>query len=613
MGKIFEWDARKGNYTDTESGTDGTVTNGLLQLTGKGYALVCKGATQLKFTNTLELYAISMNLYVPEKIVPGTSFFNTVGSFEDTAGIVAFGSISSGLANETYTVWGTAAANATYIRDEIPMGWNNITMNWNGSNYDIWLNGIQKDVYSGSSGHVELLDSNISLGKRESAANYYTGNILSLTAWGSPLNNSEIRAKYLDLASSFPYKETNRPSYMDLKPTGLSYEDGLVLSYSFIPFKGTLADISGNGNNGSISGPLAVPGGLYFDGIDDYVGFPVLSVTEFTVMLRLKPLDVTSADVFFSWADTGITFNHSAGALRSYHDGQGYTLDAVINNGIPFDIVLAYDGSNYTYYFNGINVDINATTSLSTLGNVIGARSGGSYWRGEVYDIRIYDRALSLTEIQNYHNLFAGQVSITDQFTDEPVDNSSFLGWLVGSGVFKTVETDEGKYIECTTAGEVSMQSEEAYGQWEFDFYKFSGSSTLEIIFISQERTFITGRYTFSVFNDGSVALSVNSSIILRTAASYISTTTLYRAMIWRWADGKFYLFIKGGSFGDIYILVDVTGGVGTNPVTENTFKTSKFSFIDLNAGDRFGAFKKKGVNSPEQSNILSAYFNITM
>ena len=45
-------------------------------------------------------------------------------------------------------------------------------------------------------------------------------------------------------------------------------------------------------------------------------------------------------------------------------------------------------------------------------------------------------------------------------------------------------------------------------------------------------------------------------------------------------------MFIKGGSFGDDYQLVDVSGGSGSNPVTDNTFTTSNFFVADLDTGD---------------------------
>ena len=57
---------------------------------------------------------------------------------------------------------------------------------------------------------------------------------------------------------------------------------------------------------------------------------------------------------------------------------------------------------------------------------------------------------------------------------------------------------------------------------------------------------------------------------------------------------GTFAVFIKGGSFGGIYTLVDTTGGSGSNPVTDNTYKTSNFFVGDLDSGDKITNIKIK-------------------
>ena len=46
-------------------------------------------------------------------------------------------------------------------------------------------------------------------------------------------------------------------------------------------------------------------------------------------------------------------------------------------------------------------------------------------------------------------------------------------------------------------------------------------------------------------------------------------------------------MYIKWGSFWDNYVLVDVTLGGGTNPVTDNTYTTSNFMVIDNDVWDQ--------------------------
>jgi len=53
-----------------------------------------------------------------------------------------------------------------------------------------------------------------------------------------------------------------------------------------------------------------------------------------------------------------------------------------------------------------------------------------------------------------------------------------------------------------------------------------------------------------------------------------------------------FAVFIKGGSFGDIYTLVDTTSGSGTNPVGDSTYTTSEYFVADLDAADKLTNIK---------------------
>jgi hypothetical protein len=53
-----------------------------------------------------------------------------------------------------------------------------------------------------------------------------------------------------------------------------------------------------------------------------------------------------------------------------------------------------------------------------------------------------------------------------------------------------------------------------------------------------------------------------------------------------------FAVFIKGGSFGSEWTLVDTTGGSGSNPVTDSTYTTSNFMVCDLDSGDKISQIR---------------------
>jgi hypothetical protein len=454
--------------------------------------------------------------------------------------------------------------------------------------------------------------------------------------------------------------------------------------------------------------------------------------------------------------------------------------------------------SENALYINGVNQSFEAGPAISVSDFCyIASRNGAlKFGNFSLIDFNIYNRLLTVKEIQDYHNQFADQVYLRDDFSDEPVDSDKFSGWLVGSGSFKAgeeiitevevstpilnagasgttdwVDTDMNgladnmnttespssvtysiitgsgftgnaqrfdinittqvdfrtdpfslingetymirfkyrtdstnmqvslrnastfvtkagsgilatntgnaveyttstfvagsenyiiqvlgtsagnyyeiddiefiqvvydvtvfppevdlsnytsayKYLECVTNGIVSTQSTQAYGTWEFNLYKGNESNRIDFLFIlngiGSAQT--KNGYYLSVLADESIALvrsnvgSENSLFV--TASSYINNSTWYRIKIDRTVEGKFYVYIKGGSFGSSYILVDVTGGSGTNPVTDNTYTTSKYLVFDADTGDRLTSLKKKGLNSFEQNNILSSYFPLTM
>jgi hypothetical protein len=103
---------------------------------------------------------------------------------------------------------GTSGTNysRTAISDNIPAGWNNIVFNWNGSNYDIYLNGDQKSVFSGTSpsGHVSLISSaEFALGEGYSAGQRFSGKISNTFIYSQSLSNTKITQNYNALKGRF--------------------------------------------------------------------------------------------------------------------------------------------------------------------------------------------------------------------------------------------------------------------------------------------------------------------------------------------------------------------------------------------------------------------------
>ena len=117
-------------------------------------------------TDSVDVYCFTIAIqqdkeYTPD-LVPGQSNVGFVMGGNTFNGII-MGSWTGSMTDETLSWWGYAStpstgSSATYIRDTITAGWHIFTFNWNGSDYDIWVDGDKKTTYARGegSGHSGL-------------------------------------------------------------------------------------------------------------------------------------------------------------------------------------------------------------------------------------------------------------------------------------------------------------------------------------------------------------------------------------------------------------------------------------------------------------------------
>ncbi len=201
--------------------------------------------------------------------------------------------------------------------------------------------------------------------------------------------------------------------------------------------------------------------------------------------------------------------------------------------------------------------------------------------------------------------MYYGNNSATDErngpavfpdFFEDFEDGNYAMGkhlWSVTSGAY-TITGDEEKYLQNSTAGVISTPSTKAYGTWEFSLYKGGASNSFYSGFISDSNAaeIASNGYSLIFYSDEGIWFYKNNigseNLLNNTAASYFAINTWYRLKVTRTTAGVFTFYIKGGAFGsESWTLVDVTGGSGTNPVTNNTYTTSAYFVNDLDASDR--------------------------
>jgi hypothetical protein len=193
-----------------------------------------------------------------------------------------------------------------------------------------------------------------------------------------------------------------------------------IAYYTFDSASGTtLADRSGNGNDGSLSGdPQWTGESLRFDGSGDHVDVtnihaPV-DVSAFTIAVAYRQ-DGSSGRVnqLVEHYDGGNEwFLENPGASGSQYSTDfavNYPTD-VVNSGTTYTTgerhvaVGTYDGSTYELYVDGTQVGSGSYSSAVDMGDMViagDAPGGGSQnLDGEIYEIRLYYTAFDDDEIR---------------------------------------------------------------------------------------------------------------------------------------------------------------------------------------------------------------------
>jgi hypothetical protein len=243
----------------------------------------------------------------------------------------------------------------------------------------------------------------------------------------------------------------SKPPYL------LTLTSGLVGHWTFDGANitnGRINDISGQGNHGNSSGiatstfyaPGKIGQGVKFDGVDDYVNLGALNQTEgqsqvtFSGWVYYRSLGSMSSIIAkFDTNDNdqseyflGTVSGNEDASLDDFGLYMASNLRAVTtNNSIAvntwYHLVAVYDGTQAVQgdivklYKNGVlQTDTQAgtfpavTKTVSTaalIGRVQG--SFGSYTNGTLDDVRVYNRALSASEITSLYSFGASKLGVT--------------------------------------------------------------------------------------------------------------------------------------------------------------------------------------------------------
>ena len=210
-----------------------------------------------------------------------------------------------------------------------------------------------------------------------------------------------------------------------------SAPSGLVAAYAFNEgIGGTTADATGNGHTGSIVGATWTAAGkngnaLSFNGTSNLVSIadaPDLDLTAaLTVEAWVRPTTVSGwRTVVLKEAPGSLAYalyaNDNTARPASYVNTGGVDIEATGSAALAVNtwthLAMTYDGSNMRLYVNGGQAGIRALSGgVRISGNPLSV-GGNNIWSewfaGQIDDVRIYNRALSATEITNDMNTPVG-------------------------------------------------------------------------------------------------------------------------------------------------------------------------------------------------------------
>ena len=316
--------------------------------------------------------------------------------------------------NQTQIVTGTSNTTSFYLNDLT-----NISFIWNIQCYD----NASNYSFGESNRTVEIYFIN--------STRKFTINFVNPT----PLNGATTQNRTIIINATITGNQTLNKLNWNWNGTNYSiYNSSLVFMSNFDNLSAVgdnssfVADSSPASNNGTIFGGMAATlsgkhnSAYLFDGVNDYIrlsGNVIASGGSYTKIAWIKRGSGNFANNIISGHDmssTAFWCSNASGApwnfnLAAGHSGSwGQVIDSVpIEEGVWYFVAVTYDAPSTTLklYKNGQLVSANyavAAPGTSTY-NYIGSFGGGNLFNGTIDEPRIYNRALSSSEIQELYLL----------------------------------------------------------------------------------------------------------------------------------------------------------------------------------------------------------------
>jgi hypothetical protein len=358
---------------------------------------------------------------------------------------------------DTYSIASASAFTAT--------GWHSFAISWNDNSslttpVNLYIDGtLSSGTTSGTFANVGTFANNeaFALGAESDGGNPFDGKIDDIRIYNRALSTDEVSKLYQTTAPAQPV-DTSLVNYW---------------TFDRSDTVGTTAiDRGRKGLNGTTTGTTKTIGkvgqGLSFNGTSDSISLVSTPISDFSqpnsVCLWLKTTDITYSQGGFSQSavdfmvdtDNYIRIGNdeafgsgSGGAVYVGYKTGGVshtteTTARVLSNNVWAHVCSVYNASVIAIYIDGtLRTDAFTGSTFSTSdANYIGKRgSGGTTgsWYGSLDDIRIYNRALSASEVSQLYT--SGNTTVNTP-AEDPLSQSLLGYWKLDEGTGTSTTAD---------------------------------------------------------------------------------------------------------------------------------------------------------------------------
>lgn len=380
---------------------------------------------------------------------------------------------------------------------------------------------------------------------------YKQGQLIYFATHNLPLSEKRIKNNYEE------YKKTNHHTHYAISSSDLA----LNLDAKNVNGTGTLfatnsvteptwADLSGNGNNGTLTnislssaptsgwtgdGSVANPSALYFDGINDYVNIgdrPSVKLTtgiSGTAWVNIPSAPGGGEYLIFAKRTAYYFDIVSSGQIRVYTYNTTGTWFPSISS-IPINtwahVAFTYNGANLKLFINGVldtseartgNIQ-NSTQSL-TIGTSI--NESGRYFKGRMANVRIYNRGLTDAEISSIYSSEAPDYNVCIPPTNPTISSVTINGLPQAVSSSYTITNDQALNITASSVGSYSgSQITLSCNTTAGNFSSFSGANTFGRLDFTPGAVHVGMTYNYTIMATNNCG--INSASDLSVAVSVI-------------------------------------------------------------------------------------------